>query len=73
MVNGQLFLFEGKHGRNKLLLKHLSIPTKGIYLHGDIFYMDVDDIYACLDIETAWSRLYDVYCKLAGHYGLDFV
>lgn len=56
-----------------LLLEHLGIPTEGIYLRGDIVYMDIEDTYISLDLETAWRPLYDAYCKIAAHYGLDFV
>lgn len=56
-----------------LLLEWLNIPTDGIYLRGDIVYMDIEDIYICLELETAWSPLYDAYQKIAEHYGLDFV
>lgn len=56
-----------------LFFEHLNIPTEGIYLRGDIVYMDIEDAYISLDLETAWSPLYDAYCEIAGYYGLDFV
>lgn len=56
-----------------LLLEHLDIPTEGLYLRGDIVYMDIEDTYISLDLETAWRPLYNAYCKIAAHYGLDFV
>lgn len=55
------------------LLEHLNIPTEGIYLRGDIVYMDIEDTYISLDLETAWSPLSDAYREIAGYYGLDFV
>lgn len=59
--------------RIALLLEHLNIPTEGIYLRGDIVYMDIEDTYISLDLETAWSPLSDAYREIAGYYGLDFV
>ncbi|MCH5248368.1 MAG: hypothetical protein J1E98_00475 [Lachnospiraceae bacterium] len=56
-----------------LLFKHLNIPTDGIYLRGDIVYMDIKDTCIRLDLETAWSPLYDAYREIASYYGLDFV
>lgn len=56
-----------------LLLEHLDIPTEGIYLRGDIVYMDIEDTYISLDLETAWNPLSDAYREIAGYYGLDFV
>lgn len=59
--------------RISLLLEHLGIPTKGIYLRGDIVYIDIEDTYVCLELETAWRPLNDAYREIAGYYGLDFV
>lgn len=56
-----------------VLLERLNIPTDGIYLRGDVVYMDIEDTCVCIDLETAWKPLYDAYCRIAGHYGLDFV
>lgn len=56
-----------------LLLERLNIPTDGIYFRGDVVYMDIEDIYICLELEAAWTPLYDAYQKIAERYGLDFV
>lgn len=59
--------------RLALLLERLAIPTDGIYLRGDIVYMDIEDTHISIDLETAWKPLYDAYCAIATYYGLDFV
>ena len=59
--------------RISLFFEHLNIPVKGICLRGDIVYMDIEDAYISIDLETAWHPLYDAYRMIAEYYGLDFV
>lgn len=59
--------------RISLLMHHLGIPTEGISLRGDIVYMGIEDTHIEIELETAWSPLYDAYREIAIHYGLKFV
>ena len=36
-----------------LLLERLNIPTDGICFRGDVVWMDIEDAYICLELETA--------------------
>lgn len=59
--------------RISLLMHHLGIPTEGIYLRGDVVFMEIEDAHIEVELATAWSPLYDAYREIAGHYGLKFV
>lgn len=59
--------------RISLLFEHLNISVDGICLRGDIVYMDIEDTYISIDLETAWHPLYDACRMIARYYGLDFV
>lgn len=59
--------------RISLLMHHLGIPMEGISLRGDIVYMGIEDTHIEIELETAWSPLYDAYREIAIHYGLKFV
>jgi hypothetical protein len=56
-----------------LICEYLNIPTKGISLRGDIIYMDIQDEFIRLELDTAWCPLYDAYTLIADHFGLHFV
>lgn len=55
------------------LFQDQNIPLSGISLRGTVTYMErsFDGIH--LDLETAWSPLYEAYRLIADHYKVSFV
>lgn len=55
------------------LFKYVKLPTADLVLRGCVTYMEQNDNQVFLELETAWSPLYDAYASIAAHYGLQFV
>lgn len=55
------------------LFQDQNIPLSGISLRGTVTYIARNDEGIFLDLETAWSPLYDAYQAIANHYGVSFI
>lgn len=52
------------------LFSHKKIDSTGISLRGNVSYMEWNDTYILLSLETAWTPLYEAYQAIAA--GLNF-
>ena len=50
------------------LFKYVKLPTADLVLRGCVTYMEQNDNQVFLELETAWSPLYDAYASIAAHY-----
>lgn len=55
------------------LFQYKKIPTAGICLRGMVTYMEHNEDGILLDLDTAWTPLYDAYRAIAAYYEVDFV
>ena len=47
------------------LFSHKKIDSTGISLRGNVSYMEWNDTYILLSLETAWAPLYEAYQAIA--------
>lgn len=55
------------------LFSHKKIDSTGISLRGNVSYMEWNDTYILLSLETAWTPLYEAYQAIAAAYHVPFV
>ena len=55
------------------LFSHKKIASTGISLRGNVSYMEWNDTYILLSLETAWTPLYEAYQAIAAAYHVPFV
>ena len=55
------------------LFSHKKIDSTGISLRGNVSYMELNDTYILLSLETAWTPLYEAYQAIAAAYHVPFV
>ena len=54
------------------LFSHKKIDSTGISLRGNVSYMEWNDTYILLSLETAWTPLYEAYQAIAAAYHVPF-
>ena len=54
------------------LFSHKKIDSTGISLRGNVSYMEWNDTYILLSLETAWTPLYEAYQAIAAEDGKRF-
>lgn len=55
------------------LFSHKKIDATGISLLGNVSYMNWNDTYILLSLETSWTPLYEAYQAIAKAYHVSFV
>lgn len=55
------------------LFSHKKIDSTGISLRGNVSYMEWNDTYILLSLETAWTPLYEAYQAIAAAYHMKII